>query len=119
MFDLKKWIAKASETLQALAYTNSQTVYGDYCKVERVGRIVNVVGQSTDWSIPQRQYRSLATLPTWARPTNNIVATVEAYGGQNFISIMITPNGLVQLYSTGATSYWRYNVTYIVGGGST
>ena len=116
--DLKAWISKVTTLLQSLSYTNSETVYLDYCKVKRVGNVVNVWGQSTGgWSTTAGQYRALTTLPTWARPSHEVVDTVEAYGNQQYqISIQITTSGTVNFYCGDATSWWRYNVTYIVGG---
>ena len=115
--DLKEWINKVATLLQSLSYTNSDNTYLDYCKVKRVGNVVNVWGRSTGgYNVPAGTYKALTTLPTWARPSHEVVDTVEAFGNASTeISIQITTGGIVNLYSTAAASWWRYNVTYVIG----
>lgn len=118
MLDLKKLLAKALTTLKGLAYTNDSTVYQNYCKARRVGRVVNLWGVSDGtYNIPAGSYTSLTTLPTQFRPDHNVTDVVEPYGdGTNQVTIHIRPDGIVQLFSPQGTTWWRYNVTYIVGG---
>ena len=116
MIDVKAWINKVTTLLQSLSYTNSDSAYLDYCKVRRVGNVVNIWGQSAGgWSTTAGQYKALTTLPTWARPDHEVVDTVEAFGSSTPISIQIQTNGIVNLYCANSTSWWRYNVTYLLG----
>lgn len=118
MLNIMKMLAKTLTALAGLTYTNFESVYQDYCKVERKGNVVNVYGISSGgWNITAGTYVSLTTLPTWARPSRVVVDTVEAYGSATAdISIQINPSGIVQLYCPQGSSWWRYNVTYLVGG---
>ena len=116
MLDVKKLTTKILDTLEELSYTNFENAYLDYCKVKRVGNVVNVWGISTGgFNVPAGSYKALTTLPTWARPDHEVVDTVEAFGSASTeISIQIRTDGIVNLYCTTTASWWRYNVTYII-----
>lgn len=117
MLDVKKTLARLLNSLESLLYSSDSTVYLDYCKARRRGNVVNIWGVSNGgWNIPASSYANLTTLPEQYRPDHNVYDCVEAYGGTSHISIVIQPNGLVQLYCPNSIAWWRYNVTYIVGG---
>lgn len=112
---VKKLITKVMNSLVGLLYSSDDTVYLDYCKARRRGNVVNIWGESSGgWNIPASSYASLTTLPEQFRPDRVVYDCVEAYGGTSHISIIIQPNGLVQLYCPNSIAWWRYNVTYII-----
>jgi len=117
VLDVKKLLAKVMNSLNGLLYSSDSTVYLDYCKARRRGNVVNIWGESSGgWNIPASSYASLTTLPKQYRPDHNVYDCVEAYGGPSDISIVIQPDGLVKFYCPNSAAWWRYNVTYIVGG---
>lgn len=117
MLDVKKTLARLLNSLEGLLYSSDDTIYLNYCKARRRGNVVNIWGESSGgWNIPASSYASLTTLPEQFRPDRVVYDCVEAYGGSSDISIAIQPNGLVQLYCPNSIAWWRYNVTFIVGG---
>ena len=116
---MKALLSKILNSLSSALYYSEATVYGNYCKVRRTGNVVNLWGVSDGgWNIPSGSYVNLTTLPEQFRPDHNVNTVADAYGGSQHITIGINSNGIVNFYSTGSTAWWRYNVTYIVGGGS-
>lgn len=66
-------------------------------------------------SLPQNVYTTVTTLPVGLRPLDVIDFAADNTGGTLNIGGRIQLNGNVDLYPTnGSTSYWRFNVAYIV-----
>lgn len=82
--------------------------------VDRNGKLVTVtVYAAGGISCASGQYTTVATLPSWAYPRNNVYPTVDAYGGNNIFAALITTSGDVQLYPVlSNTSYYRLTCTY-------
>lgn len=117
MLDVKKWIAKVTNSVKNLLYDSGvKNVYGAYCQYRKRGNVVHVWGFSNDWNIATGGYRALTTLPSEARPSANFTFPCGALGGDAQITCRIQPDGLVYLYSTKTTSYWTFSTCYVVGG---
>lgn len=115
MLDLKKLLTKVLTSLQSLSYSSSATVYGNYCKASRVGKVVQVWGDSSNgWSITSGAYRALTTLSAEFRPPQNVRFVCGALGGTQQITGYIDTSGVVWLYTTATTAYWSFSVTYLV-----
>lgn len=66
-------------------------------------------------SLSQNVYTTVATLPIGLRPLDVIDFAADNTGGTINIGGRIQLNGNIELYPTnGSTSYWRFNVAYIV-----
>ena len=82
----------------------------------RSGNVVVIGMQSLGGtSVPQNVHTTVATLPVGLRPLETVNFAADNTGGSLNIGGMIQTNGDVDLYVTnGSTSYWRFNVSYIV-----
>ena len=89
------------------------TVYGDYCKAKRIGNVVEIWGTASDYSIG-RSYKDLTTLPPAFRPSHYIHGTGNSVGGNTEVLVHITTAGAVQLYASADTTFWEYDITYLV-----
>ena len=115
MLDMKKLLTKMLVAVQALTYTATDTAYGNYCKVRRVGKVVQVWGESSNgWSITSGGYRALTTLPAQYRPPQIVRFVCGALGGTQQITGYVNTDGVVYLYTTATTAYWNFSVTYLL-----
>lgn len=92
---------------------SEQVIYGNYCKAKRIGNVVEIWGDSNDYSIG-RSYKSLTTLPQAYRPSHYVQGTGNNLGGNKEVIVHISEAGLVQLYASESTSYWEFDITYLV-----
>lgn len=93
--------------------SGTHPAYGDYCKFRKIGKWVYVYGVSEDgYTLPGGTYRDLTTLPIGYRPSIVHRFTASAKGGTQHIFGQIDTNGVVWLYSTGATAYWEYATVF-------
>ena len=115
---LKEWINKTTNAIKNLVYDSGIVdVYGAYCRYRRRGNVVHVWGISSNgFNIATGDYRALTTLPSEARPSENIIFPCGALGGDAQITCRIQTDGLVSLYSTKNASYWSFSTCYVVGG---
>ena len=90
-----------------------RAVYGEYCRVKRIGNVVEIWGTASDYSIG-RSYTDLTTLPQWCRPSHVVHGTGNSVGGNNEVLVHVTTGGIVQLYASATTTYWEYDITYLV-----
>ena len=118
MLSTKKILYKILDAIAPLVTNEGwMNVYNNYCQAKRRGKVVTVVGYSAGGGITLTagDYKSITTLPSQFRPTHTTYFTVTANGGTQTIFGTIDPStGLVKLYSSGATSYWSYCVTYLI-----
>lgn len=82
----------------------------------RSGDVVVIGMQSLGGtSLTQNVTTTVATLPVDLRPLEVVNFAADNTGGSLNIGGSIQSNGDVELYATnGSTSYWRFNVSYIV-----
>lgn len=90
-----------------------RVVYGNYCKAKRIGNVVEIWGTANDYPIDS-SYKTLTTLPQAYRPSHYVQGTGNSVGGNKEVLVHISEVGLVQLYASTATSYWEYDITYLV-----
>lgn len=93
-----------------------ESIYSNYTKAKRKGKVVTVKGYSAGGGInlPANTYKDITTLPEKYRPTETMYLTINTLGGSSQITGQIETNGILKLYSTQATSYWAFTVSYVV-----
>ena len=116
MLDVKKLLTKMLTAIKTVSYdSGEETVYSNYCKCRRIGKVVQVWGQSNNgWSITSGAYRALTTLPQQYRPPQEVRFVCGAVGGTSEITGYVATNGIIYLYTTSTTAYWNFSITYFV-----
>lgn len=86
----------------------------DFCYARLKNGYVNLQGKSDkELTIPANTYFEFTTLPKKYRPTVNMYFPMIA--SDNTISmfgVIYSDTGIIKIYSTKQTSWWRYSVTY-------
>ena len=118
MLNVKKLL---TEMLTTFGYKSPSSGWTDeylsYARVKRVGNTVTVIGESKSGGInlPASTWKDIATLHAQFRPSQTVYFPVSPKGGTAIIGGKIDPStGIISLYSTAATLYWGYSVTYVV-----
>ena len=89
----------------------ANTVYYKKC-----GNIVTVRGYSTGTvSLTQNDYKTLGTLPSGYRPSMDLGFPFTRIGGTDPVGIVrIKTDGVIDIYSTTAGSYWAFTMTFVL-----
>lgn len=89
----------------------ANTVYYKKC-----GNIITVRGYSTGTvSLTQNDYKTLATLPSGLRPSMDLGFPFTRIGGTDPVGIVrIKSDGVIDIYSTTAGSYWAFTMTFVL-----
>ena len=86
----------------------------DFCYARLKNGYVSLQGKSDkELTIPANTYFEFTTLPKKYRPTVNMYFPMIA--SDNTISmfgVIYSDTGIIKIYSTKQTSWWRYSVTY-------
>lgn len=120
MLNVKKLLTKVLEDIPPLKYSSPSTgweqIYLNYTMAKRKGKAVTVIGVSGGGGITltANAYKDITTLPAKYRPTEDIPFVVDAVGGSERIFGRIKTTGIVSIYSSGATAYWGFSVTFLV-----
>lgn len=115
--EIKKQIDALNSSLINESY---QPIYVDqetgmeFCYARLKNGYVSLQGKSDkELTIPANTYFEFTTLPKKYRPTVNVYFPMIA--SDNTISmfgVIYSDTGIIKMYSTKQTSWWRYNVTY-------
>lgn len=88
---------------------------GRFCKYRKKNGIVTICGFSAGGGLEiKNSYKVIATLPEGMRPSDSVYFAVNPAGGNASMSGYVNAEGKINLYSSMATTYWAYSVTYPV-----
>lgn len=88
---------------------------GKFCKYRKKNGIVTICGFSAGGGLEiKNSYKVIATLPEGMRPSDGVYFAVNPAGGNASMSGYVNAEGKINLYSSMATTYWAYSVTYPV-----
>ena len=118
MLNVKKLLTEMLTTFGYKSPSSGWTnEYLRYTQVKRVGNTVTVIGESGGGGInlPASTWKDITTLHAQFRPSQTVYFPVFSRGGTAIIGGRIdSSTGIVSLYSSAATPYWGYSVTYVV-----
>lgn len=84
-------------------------------KYRKIGKIVYVsINSNASKSIAVDVGNNIGTMPEGYRPNTGVAFVCTPMGGSQVITTYIEPNGVILLYTTGNTSYWKSNFTYTI-----
>lgn len=94
-------------------YVDQETNKG-FCYARLKNGHVNLQGLSDkEMTIPANTYFDLTTLPKKYRPTVNIYFPMITRDNTiSMFGVVYSDSGIIKIYSTKETSWWRYSVTY-------
>lgn len=88
---------------------------GRFCKYRKKNGFVTICGYSAEGGLEiKNSYKVIATLPEGMRPSDSVYFAVNPTGGNASISGYVNAKGEINLYSSIATKYWAYSLTYPV-----
>lgn len=103
------------DTINGKLTPSGWTSLGNTVYYKKVGNIVTVRGFSNgDFSLNANDYITVATLPQEARPSITLAFPWTLIGVRGAHIARIQTNGIVELYSDTATTYWAFAITYIL-----
>jgi hypothetical protein len=86
----------------------------NYIKYRKKNGLVYVIGEcSGSVNLTVNGYKTVGTLPTGYRPSTSVPFAVDFMGGNaSNTTALISSNGAIDIYTTNATSYWRFSATF-------
>lgn len=89
---------------------------GNTVYYKKVGNIVTVRGFSSgNFSLNANDYTTVATLPTEARPSMELLFPWSRVGeGTVGVTRIYASDGTIRLFVNASTTYWAFAITYIV-----
>lgn len=106
---------KLNEKLQNEIKSSEWISLGNTVYYKKSGNIVTVRAYSLgEVALTANDYKVVATLPEGVRPSVTVAFPWARIGEGQVGITRIHNNGVIELYSTSAPSYWAFTITYVI-----